>query len=264
MTNDLGNTGEKILFTERAISGSTFLGGPLAGIYLIAYNFRQIGKESAARHTWLIGIPTIIILIPLLMSIPEHIISESISKYFHLLWVIPVYIVVKIYQQKEIENHLASGGEKGSAWKATGIGFVSLVILLLYIFLLALIMTKNIEAIPEFEVSVVQMEKSGCIVYYDSTVISQTEARVAGAILEKVGYFEPHSIDVNALFYKMKDKYTVAVAVDESVFSDAHLERILKYALQELQTTYKDRRCQLRLLSTDPNGILDDKYLKTD
>jgi len=77
-------------------------------------------------------------------------------------------------------------------------------VLLLYIVVISIATTKSIAEIPQFEHSVIQTEYTGCKVYYDSTAISQSDARVAGAILEKVGYFNLKNPDLDALFYKQE------------------------------------------------------------
>jgi len=271
-TNDVETTGEKILFTERAISGSTFLGGPLAGIYLIAHNFREIGMASAARLTRLIGIISLMIMVPLQLSIPHRFMSKSLSLLLYLLWVMPAYLVVKMYQREEIDYHFALGGKKGSAWKAAGIGFVAMIVFSIYVIIMSSLVPKyisplipkNISPLPHFKAGIVQMEYSGCKVYYDSSVISQSDAQVAGAVLEKVGYFTPSANELGAVFYKTSDKYTIAFAVKEKMFSNLIATIILENALEELKETYGDRKYQFRLLDGDSTGIKDEKFYSSD
>jgi len=272
MTNDLETNGKKILFTERAISGSTLLGGPLAGIYLIAHNFREIGNDSAARLTRIIGIISIVIMVPLQLSIPHRFMSKSLSLLFYLLWVMPAYHVVKMYQREEIDYHLSSGGKKGSAWKAAGIGFLAMIVFSIYVIIMSSLVPKyisplipkNISPLPHFKAGIVQMEYSGCKVYYDSTVISQSDAQVAGAVLEKVGYFTPSANELGAVFYKMSDKYTIAFAVNNKMFSNIVATLIFENALEELKETYGNRKYQFRLLDVDSTGIKDEKFYSSD
>jgi hypothetical protein len=254
--------GEEVMYTERAISGSTFLGGPLAGMYLIAHNFKTMGKDTEAKYTWIIGLIVTLIGVPLIISITDRIIPESLSRMFHFLWLIPVYGVVKHYQEDAIGDHLFRGGKKGSAWKAAGIGLVAMIVLLLYIVVISIATTKSISDIPQFEHSIIQMEFSGCKVYYDSTAISQSDARVAGAILEKVGYFNPTNPDLDALFYKQDGKHIIAFGVGEKAFSNEQIEGTLKEALKDLQKAYGNRKYQFRLLAMDSIGIQDEKFIQ--
>ena len=106
------------------------------------------------------------------------------------------------------------------------------------------------------------MEYSGCTLYYDSTAISRSDAKAAGAILEMVGYFNSAQSEfVDALFYKQKEKYVIAFGVNEEALSNRHIESDLKKALGELQKTYGTRRYQFRLLAMDSTGITDEKYI---
>jgi hypothetical protein len=48
----LENKTEKIkLYSSKAISGATFLGGPLAAGYLIGENFKAINKPTEGRNS---------------------------------------------------------------------------------------------------------------------------------------------------------------------------------------------------------------------
>ena len=144
------SSAEKGLFTERAISTSTFLGGPLAGTFLIAHNFTALEKKAEARFTWIVGVVGTIVIIPLLVLIPDRLLPNSIARMLEILWVIPAYLVVRRFQKDAIERHLSSGGKKGSAMKAATVGIASMLIILLYAFSIVIFTTKTISDIPDF------------------------------------------------------------------------------------------------------------------
>ena len=259
---DPSGCGERVLYTERAISGGTFLGGPLAGTYLIAHKFRAMGKETEARNSLVVGILATVMVTPLMLLIPDRFIPESLARMLHVLWLIPAYYVVKHYQGDDINRHLLSGGKKGSAWNAAGIGLVGAIVLLVYAFCIVWAATPSISEIPQFVQSEVRMEYSGCKVCYDSTAVSQSDAKVAGAILEKVGYFNPRMHELDALFYQKEGRHVIAFGVDEAALSDRHIEKDLNEALKELQKAYSNRKYQIRLLAMDSTGIVDEKFVQ--
>jgi hypothetical protein len=262
-TIEPSSTGELVLFTERAISGATFLGGPLAATYLIAHNFKAIGNDLASKRTWIIGILITLIVVPVLMSLPEHVVNRSTTTLLEFLWVLPAYVVVHKLQQTDIESHLAAGGPKGSPWKAAGVGLVSLTVYLAYLGAFAYAtLPPPLSPIPDFQRASVRMEYSGCTVYYDSIAISSSDAKVAGAILEKVGYFDAHVPELDALFYKSDKEYIIAFGLAPEALHNSLVENPLKAALNDLHEAYRDRHYAFRLFAMDSTGITAEHFIR--
>ncbi len=125
------------LHTPKNIVAATFLGGPLAGGYLISRNFRILGNKDAGEHSLLIAIITAVwisgnlfVLLPEkfpLIAIP--IVSAAI-----------VFYIVRSYQGQQIKEHLKKGDQKASPlWKAVGVGLIALVLSLQFFVLVAVI-----------------------------------------------------------------------------------------------------------------------------
>ena len=57
---------KKRLYTERAISIGTFVGGPLAGAILFAQNFKALGMPIAARTSIFVGVGGLVLLFTIL------------------------------------------------------------------------------------------------------------------------------------------------------------------------------------------------------
>ena len=70
------------LFTEKGTAVASAIGGPLAGTYLIAKNFRTLGKEDAARLSLIIGGAFTIALLTTLALLPLSV-TEKIP--YHLI-----------------------------------------------------------------------------------------------------------------------------------------------------------------------------------
>jgi hypothetical protein len=264
---ELLSTDKKVIYTERAISGSTMLGGPLAAAYLIACNFRELGKDDQARNTWIIGVLLTLIIIPTFVLMPDSFLPEPIARSLHFVWAIVAYLVVKRFQQNDIEAYLLAGGQKGSWWKAAGIGLIAMLVVVAYVFIIFLITeppVKTFSGIPKFNRAAVQMDYSGCKIYYDSSAISESDARIAGSILETVGYFSPHNSKLDALFYKKNGQHTIVFLVDHSLYlkNRKEVDPIFTKALRELQDAYTNRNYQFQILAFDALEIKDEIFLQ--
>lgn len=69
--NQIENTTKDIkIYSSKAISGATFLGGPLAAGYLISENFKGLNRHDEGRKSLIIGIITTIILFGGMFMLP--------------------------------------------------------------------------------------------------------------------------------------------------------------------------------------------------
>jgi len=110
------------IYSRGAISGATLLGGPLAGAYLVAYNFGVFGERGKAQLTWLFsGIAFVLVIaFGALTQTPKS--SPPIFMPFLLAALMSLY--VRSTQEEDIKRHENNGGE------TYGIGMVSLVTIL--------------------------------------------------------------------------------------------------------------------------------------
>lgn len=129
--NNLANVEhDKIkLYTIGWIIFSTFLGGPLAGCYLMSVNFKNLGDKDLARKTLKIGIISTILLCGGTTYLVVENIAEEIPNYLIAsTYIAIIYAYLKTYQEKSIKEHIEKGGLKYSGWKSTGIGIMSFII----------------------------------------------------------------------------------------------------------------------------------------
>ena len=123
------------LHTQKNIVAATFLGGPLAGGYLISRNFRILGNDDAAEHSLLIAIITAILIFGnLFVMLPENFPLIAIP----IVSAAIVFYIVRSYQGQQIKEHLEKGDQKASPlWKAVGVGLIALVLSLQFSFIVA-------------------------------------------------------------------------------------------------------------------------------
>ncbi len=110
------------LYTSRHVALATFLGTPLGGAVLLALNEHRIGRTKAAATTLMAGVVATGFLLTLGMILPENIPTFPIS--LGSLFIMSA--IAKARQRTFVEQHVAAGGKRGSAWAAAGIGILAL------------------------------------------------------------------------------------------------------------------------------------------
>ncbi len=142
--NSVIQNNEKKLYTKGWVLLGTYFGGPLAGCYMVSKNFEALGQKELAQKVFRIGIITTI-LFGALVFIPESI-TDKIPNYSIIPFIYTVVICCYCVQKQgeAIDEHIKNGGQKYSGWKVTGIGILSLIILLAYFFALVLLLPENL------------------------------------------------------------------------------------------------------------------------
>ena len=120
------------LYTPAQIAGGTFFGTLAAPIWMLAANYRQLGRPDAAWRTWAIGMAvmtaflTTVTLLPL--SVPGLVIG--------IVQVIVVLPIARTLQGAAIDNHFQNGGGHYSNWRVAGISLLAAALVLGALFLL--------------------------------------------------------------------------------------------------------------------------------
>lgn len=127
------------LYSPGHVAWASFLGSPLAGGAVLALNYLRLRKSKAGVIALLAGSILTVGLMMLAFLLPEDFPSSPIP----IAYTIGMYQVTKLLQGDEYRQHLSRGGDKGSAWVATGIGILSLLILLIFLFGALLVMPSE-------------------------------------------------------------------------------------------------------------------------
>ena len=114
------------LYTERAILIGTFIGGPLAGGYLLARNFSAMEKGGRAGITWVVTITVLLLtlataFIPALESVPPVV--------FSFIFCIAAHTVAKKLQGADIHLHKEHGGIIQPTWRAVVAGILFMLLM---------------------------------------------------------------------------------------------------------------------------------------
>ena len=134
------------LYSQRAISIATYVGEPLAAGILARQNFINLGKEQLGKNALIIGIISTVLLFAVIFSVPEEIITKVPKALIPLIYTGLIYLIIEKYQGTELKAHKENKKPFYSAWKATGIGVVCMLILLGGIFGYAFLSPDDFDA----------------------------------------------------------------------------------------------------------------------
>jgi len=129
---------DKPIYKKVHIQLATFFGGPLAIVYILAENFRQLGYPGKIRKTWIIGIALCLIFIGLTFftsrsgKVPNFIIP--------LICILIGTAIMQSWQGEDIEHHISEGGPVYPVWRALLVGIISLVITIVFMIILFLLL----------------------------------------------------------------------------------------------------------------------------
>ncbi|MGZ3916215.1 MAG: hypothetical protein ACXVBT_15760 [Flavisolibacter sp.] len=120
-------------YNERAVLLATFLGGPLAGAWLMASNFKAMGETVRATRTWVLAVMALV-LVFLLSLIPSLDKIPAISYSFAFCWT--ARFLTRKYQGPQIQLHQENGGQFYTTWRAVGIGLIGMAVVIVIILVL--------------------------------------------------------------------------------------------------------------------------------
>lgn len=98
------------IFTEEAVWFGTLIGGPLAAGYIIAENFRVLKMPDKQRKTWWIILPETVLLLILSVRLNGDV------GFVHFINTVLTFLVFHIFQGREVEDYLKSGGPALKKW----------------------------------------------------------------------------------------------------------------------------------------------------
>ncbi len=123
---------------------ATYLGGPIAGFYLMSANFKNLHNTKSAKKTLYIGIVSSIVLFTGVLFVPGVIIDAVPHFLIPLIYTVVITVYAQGIHGEIIKEHLNKGGEIYSGWKVFGMGISFLAVSLIYVFILVMIIPGNI------------------------------------------------------------------------------------------------------------------------
>ncbi|MDR2149201.1 MAG: hypothetical protein LBE91_22400, partial [Tannerella sp.] len=112
------------LYSRKAITLATGLGGPLAAGILIRKNYLNLGKEKEGLITLTVGIICTVLLFWGISSTLGPIIDEIPYGAIPMIYTGIIHLIVGKIQGQVLEKHKEEGHEFYSGWRAAGIGMI--------------------------------------------------------------------------------------------------------------------------------------------
>ena len=121
-------------YSLESISLATFLGGPIAAAILIRRNYLNVNEDQKALNTLFIGILSTLLLFTVIFSLPESFWDKIPNFIVPGIYTGIIFMIAERTQGQMIKEHKENNGSFFSAWRATGIGLLFTVIMLVGIF----------------------------------------------------------------------------------------------------------------------------------
>lgn len=126
-TNTSSPSGRKV-YKDNQVWLAALLGGPLAGGFVIAENFRITGHRSSAKTAWICTILATVVTLAIMVFWSKTDIMRSII--FAACSII-ASVLVRRYQSAKIQAYEKAGGQTHQLWMIVAIGLVGLFVFLL-------------------------------------------------------------------------------------------------------------------------------------
>lgn len=117
------------LYSTRAVVIASFFGTPLAGGYLMAKNYQQLGNKTYARRALFYSLLAVIVSFCLGIVLPDAVPPMAVT----LPVVMAMGQAMKQLQGTALEEHQKKQGQFESCWKAWGISLLIMIAVLLII-----------------------------------------------------------------------------------------------------------------------------------
>jgi hypothetical protein len=168
MIEQENNTKDLKFYSQKAIGIATFIGGPLAGGYLIRENYLSLDKPGEGKKSLIIGLTSTVLLFTCIFMIPESIIDKVPNQILPAIYTGIIYLIVEKIHGTILNQHKENGNEFYSGWNAAGIGFISLIILFIGIFGYAYL-SPDREGYVKYDTEIAEFTKNETesLVFYD-------------------------------------------------------------------------------------------------
>lgn len=176
------------LYSQKGISIATFFGGPLAAGYLIRQNFKALGKEREGLISIILGILFTVVLFVPLFTLPETVLDQIPNQLIPAIYTLIIYGIVEATQGKDLKVHKEEQREFESNWKASGIGFLWMLVLggmlLTYIFTSSSIIEGLNEEI-ELKMERISINEEKALRFYNMDPYTSSKEELLSAVKDE-------------------------------------------------------------------------------
>ncbi len=224
------------LFDSNAVGLATLIGGPVAGSFLMALNYRRLGFMGKATVALLIGAIVTALAILIGWNLPASTkFPLALALLFATKW------LAQSLQGPTVKYHVEHGGHLGSRWTAFASGLSCMAIL----FAIAFGTVYNSGGAFAASKSVVIGTKDE--VYYSGSATRQ-DAETLGNALKADSYFSDRGADV--LLAKGNDGTTLSFVVQDKFLTQPNLLDSFEEVTRQIAPVVGGYPVQVRIVNT--------------
>jgi hypothetical protein len=233
------------LFSIRAISVGTFVGGPLTAGIFIGLNYRRLGNERFAKMAFVAGVVSTFVLGLSIMLVPSEISERIPNSFIPMIYTSIAVSMANWLQGDEINRAMQKGALKASGLVITGWSIAALVVTLCTIAPFAL-------AVPPFGFhgDKESFGPDGAYRVYYQGGVSKAELEKLADYLTESGYFnDGHDLAVQVV--KQNNDYTLSLPIDRRQWDRPELLDDLRNARSEIEQLVLTGKLTLILVDED-------------
>jgi hypothetical protein len=117
------------MYNPNQVGLASFIGSPMAGAWLIGSNFATIGRHGERTKTLLAGFVATLVVFALASALPDGFPGTVVA----LGYTFGLREAARRLQARDIAHVLVTGGTQHSAWRAAGVGFLCLLVVLVVV-----------------------------------------------------------------------------------------------------------------------------------
>ena len=121
-----GSTAAAKLYAPGQVALAAFLGTPMAGCWLLAQNFKVLGKPGSHQRALIGGVLGTLALIGVALLLPARVPNSVLP----IAYTFGLRELAKSLQGAAFAAHIAAGRQKQSSWRAAGIGLLGFAVIL--------------------------------------------------------------------------------------------------------------------------------------
>lgn len=231
-----GLTPQYMLFDSNSVGIATLFGGPVAGSFLMAANYRRLEMNGAAGAALLIGIVVTGLAILIGWNLPGNIsVPLALALLFGTKW------MAQALQGATMRYHVEHGGCLGSRWTAfgSGVGFMAA------LFAVAFFTVFKSGTVSAANTGVMIGSKDE--VYYSGLATKQ-EAQSLGNALKEGGFFTDRGADV--VLSKGKDGTVISFVVNKDRVSQPEILDSFEQTIRQVAPSVGGLPIQVRLMTS--------------
>jgi hypothetical protein len=222
------------LFDSNSVGLATFVGGPVAGSFLMALNYRRLGLKGKATSALIIGAIVTALAILIGWNLPS-----SVNFPLALALLFATQRIARFLQGPAIQQHAQQGGSLASRWTAFASGLSFMAVLLTVAFMT---MYKSGGAFAASKSVTIGRKDQ---VYYSGSA-TRKDAQTLGDALKKDAFFTDRGADV--LLAKGKDGTSLSFVVQDKFLSQPGILSSFEEVARQVAPTVGGFPVQLQLV----------------